>query len=130
MKISIMGLLLLALVAMSSIGYAEANMRCGSKLISIGDSKTEVLLKCGEPLLKEAVAVKEESKRIDIPLTSTPSVDAGNYADDSDPAVVRRKESITKTVDQWTYNQGSGKLLKILTFEGGELVAIATGDRI
>lgn len=109
---------------------AEANMRCGSKLISIGDSKAEVLVKCGEPLLKEAVAVKEESKRIDIPLTSEPNVGAGNSADDSDPAVVRRKETITKTVDQWTYNQGSGKLLKILTFEGSELVAIVTGGRM
>ena len=130
MKISIISLLLLSLVAMSSIGYAEANMRCGSKLISIGDSKAEVLLKCGEPLLKEAVAVREESKRIDIPLTSTPKSDAGSSADDNDPAVIRRKESVTRTVDQWTYNQGSGKLLKILTFEGGELVAIATGDRM
>ena len=130
MKILTKGLLLLSLVAMSSIGYAEANMRCGSKLISLGDSKAEVLMKCGEPLLKEAVAVREESKRIDIPLTSTPNVDSGSSTDDSDPAVIRRKESITKTVDQWTYNQGSGKLLKILTFEGGELVAIATGDRM
>lgn len=130
MKRLAIGLLVLSLVAMSSIGYAEANMRCGSKLISIGDSKAEVLLKCGEPLLKEAVAVKEESKRIDIPLTSTPNDDAGNSDDDNDPAVIRRKESVTKTVDQWTYNQGSGKLLKILTFEGGELVAIATGDRM
>lgn len=115
----------LLLVAMSSMSYAEATMRCGSKVISVGDSKAEVLLKCGEPLLREAVAVKEESKRINIPLTS----ESGNAATNAHPAEVQRKESITKTVDQWTYDQGTGKLLKILTFEGGELVSVATGDR-
>lgn len=120
---------MLLLAAMSSVSYAQANMRCGSKVISVGDSKAEVLLKCGEPLLKEAVAVKEESKRINIPLTSETDNGAQDAATNANPAEVQRKESITKTVDQWTYNQGSGRLLKILTFEGGELVDIATGDR-
>ncbi|WP_455365725.1 DUF2845 domain-containing protein [Kaarinaea lacus] len=115
----------LLLVAMSSMSYAEATMRCGSKVISVGDSKAEVLLKCGEPLMREAVALKEESKRINIPLTS----ESDNAATNAHPAEVQRKESITKTVDQWTYDQGTGKLLKILTFEGGELVNVATGDR-
>ncbi|WP_455221074.1 DUF2845 domain-containing protein [Kaarinaea lacus] len=122
-------LAVLLLAAMSSVSYAQANMRCGSKVISVGDSKAEVLLKCGEPLLKEAVAVKEESKRINIPLTSETDNGAQDAATNANPAEVQRKESITKTVDQWTYNQGSGRLLKILTFEGGELVDIATGDR-
>lgn len=113
----------------STNSYAQATMRCGSKVISVGDTKAEVLLKCGEPLLKDAVAVKEKSKRISIPLTS----DTGNAAQDAaanaNPAEVQRRESVTKMVDQWTYDQGTGKLLKILTFEGGELVEIATGDR-
>jgi len=122
-------LAMLLLVGMSSISYAEANMRCGSKVISVGDSKAEVLLKCGEPLLRDTVGVKEESKRINIPLTSESGNAVQDAAANTNPAEVQRKESITKTVDQWTYNQGSGQLLKILTFEGGELVDIATGDR-
>ena len=107
MKTTGISLTLLVFAALSTSSHAEANMRCGSKLIQIGDSKAEVLLKCGEPMLKESVAVKEESKRIDIPLTSASSNGEAGSVDNADPAVVRRKESITKTVDQWTYNQGS-----------------------
>lgn len=118
--------LALLLLAIPVNSHAETTMRCGSKVISVGDSKAEILLKCGEPMLKESVGTKEESRRIDIPLTSEPS----GETDDADPAVIRNKESVTKTVDHWTYNQGSGKLLKILVFEGSELVEIATGNRI
>jgi hypothetical protein len=129
MKIYNYSLALLLLATLNSVSYAQTTMRCGSKVISVGDTKAEVLLKCGEPLLKDAIAVKEESKRINIPLTS----DTGNAAQDAaanaNPAEVQRRESVTKMVDQWTYDQGTGKLLKILTFEGGELVDIATGDR-
>lgn len=121
---------LLLLVFMHSTSYADTNMRCGSKLISVGDSKAEVLLKCGEPMLKEAIGQKEKSKRIDIPLTSdTGMIDSGAASNKQNTAAVRRKESVTKTIDQWTYNQGTGKLLKLLIFEGGELVVINTGDR-
>ncbi|WP_455201634.1 DUF2845 domain-containing protein [Kaarinaea lacus] len=118
-------LILLLLVFAHSTSYADTTMRCGSKIISVGDSKAEVLIKCGEPLLKEAIGQKEKSKRIDIPLTS----DTGTEKNKQNTATVRRKESVTRTIDQWTYNQGSGKLLKILIFEGGELVEINNGDR-
>ncbi|WP_455209360.1 DUF2845 domain-containing protein [Kaarinaea lacus] len=131
MKITALSLALLLLVAINPVSYAETTLRCGSKLISVGDSKAQVLLKCGEPMLKETVGEKAQSKRIDIPLTSESS---GGEADapgvNGDPSVVRQRESTTKIIDHWTYNQGSGQLLKVLIFEGGELVEITTGNRI
>ena len=119
------------LLLMTSVVHAEGGMRCGSKLISVGDSKADVLLRCGDPMLKEAVGLKEYSKRIDIPLTSeSNSIEKSTTDGNSGSAEVKRGETVTKTIDQWTYNQGTGKLLKILVFEGGELIAIKTGNRI
>ena len=122
---------LVMLLLMTSVIHAEGGMRCGSRLISVGDSKADVLLKCGAPMLKEAVGLKEYSKRIDIPLTSeSNSIEKSTTEGNRDTAVVKRGETVTKTIDQWTYNQGTGKLLKILVFEGGELIAIKNGNRI
>jgi hypothetical protein len=122
---------LATLLLMTSVIHAEGGMRCGSKLISVGDTKADVMLKCGAPMLKEAIGLKEYSKRIDIPLTSeSNSVENSTTDGNRDAAVVKRGETVTKTIDQWTYNQGTGKLLKILEFEGGELVAIKNGNRI
>lgn len=131
MKLTYYFLILFICLSAISAGHADNNMRCGSKLISLGDTKSEVLVKCGEPMLKEAVGQKETSKRIDIPLTSdSGTIDSGVGNKNQNTAAVRRKESVTKYIDQWTYNQGTGKFLKILTFEGGELVAINNGNRV
>ena len=53
--------LLIATVLMLSIsvaGGASSTLRCGTALISVGDSMAEVLLKCGEPLTRDYVGVK------------------------------------------------------------------------
>lgn len=131
MKITNYFLIPILLIPMLSTAYADTAMRCGSKLISVGDSKAEVLVKCGEPMLKEAIGEKEKSRRIDIPLTSNSNnSEQGTKNSNQYTAAVRRKESVTKTIDRWTYNQGTGKFLKMLIFEGGELVMINNGDRI
>ena len=114
----------------STASFAAGSMRCGTRLVSPGDTKAEVLLMCGEPMLKETVGQKERAKRIDIPLDDASNTSKSQSRDNKTAtASVRRKESVTTIIDQWTYNQGKGKLLKILTFEGGELVEIAAGDR-
>ncbi|MCI0505265.1 MAG: DUF2845 domain-containing protein [Gammaproteobacteria bacterium] len=121
MKVNICVMTFLMFFLLYPAGYADTSMRCGTKLISVGDSKADVLLNCGEPMLKETVGEKEESRRIDIPLTSSESGSREGDAptDNSDPAVIRRKESVTKSIEHWTYNQGPGTLLRILVFEGG-----------
>ena len=47
----------LLLIAVSlfiySVAYASDSFRCGSDIVSIGESKVEVLTKCGDPLSKE-----------------------------------------------------------------------------
>jgi hypothetical protein len=44
-------------------GLAASQMNCGSALVKLGDGKTEVLAKCGEPDYREVVSGNDESKR-------------------------------------------------------------------
>ena len=53
--------LLIAMALMLSISVpagALSTLRCGTALISVGDSMAEVLLKCGEPFTRDDVGVK------------------------------------------------------------------------
>ncbi len=40
---------------------AGAGFRCGHKLIQEGDSVADMLLKCGEPVLRQTIAVENTS---------------------------------------------------------------------
>ncbi|BAU76588.1 DUF2845 domain-containing protein [Metapseudomonas furukawaii] len=71
-------------------------MRCGSRLISLGDRAFEVLQKCGEPAHRDQVGYT-----------------LGGYD---------RREF---TVEEWVYGPNNG-MLSILTFEGNRLVRIET----
>jgi len=107
-------ILLVAVLAIgpmvSMTGFADS-MRCGNKLVRSGSSSAEVLLVCGEPILRE-VSSLEKDKTEETSVTGSTS------------------SSVQIRVEKWTYNQGSGKLLKILTFRDGELVSIETGTRM
>ncbi len=95
--------MLLLTVFVSSRTEAET-FRCGDRVVSLGDTKADVVIKCGDTDLKDS---HEESiiKSID-PFT---------------------KQKVTVIVDEWTYNLGPDSLIRILRFENGKLVDIKTG---
>jgi len=82
------------------IALASDGMRCGSRLVGIGDSKSEVVVKCGRAAYEDE---RYEERR---------DRDGRRY-------VVR--------VDDWTYNLGKGTFLRHLTFENGSLRYIRAG---
>jgi hypothetical protein len=77
-------------------------LRCGNRLVIVGETKVDVLAKCGQPLFSEIVG--EDHIR-------TP------YGDQ------------IRTVEEWTYNFGATDFLYVLTFKGGRLVKIQQGER-
>jgi hypothetical protein len=81
--------------------------RCGSGLVSVGDSKGKVLIECGKPTFKEKVADRETRR-------------TGTKA---------KGTKTTKSVEQWTYNCGKDDFIYILTFEGGKIVREETDGR-
>lgn len=98
-------ILTLALLLMPSLSFG---FRCGNKLVAIGDTKAEVLAKCGKPDLIE----KDEMREV---LTSTDKDDL-------------QEITTTTRVETWTYDLGSNRFMKILTFEGSRLTNIEDGS--
>jgi len=82
------------------IALSNDGMRCGSRLVLLGDSKGEVIAKCGRAAYEDE---RYEERR---------DQQGRRY-------VVR--------VDEWMYNLGKGSFLRHLTFEDGWLREIRAG---
>ena len=113
-----MGKWLTGFIALGLTGLAQADaMRCGTRLVTPGDSKVEVLNRCGEPLHKETVKLLTTSHERDLLLSSAKIREN------------RLKTEETVAIDQWTYKLEAGKFLRILTFRGNVLESITFGDK-
>jgi hypothetical protein len=77
---------------------------CGDRVISVGDTAAEVMAKCGEPFRQDR---REEvvSRRID------------------DGTVLK----VSVTVEEWTYDFGPNRFLRIFSFRNGTITNIRTG---
>ena len=94
----------LILLCMLLAQGSHAAMRCGNHLVVVGDSKMEVLIRCGPPALAEPVAVSSYER-----------YGFGGVSGYAYPLEV------------WHYNCGRGILVKRLLFEGGFLRAVDPG---
>lgn len=83
---------------------APAGPECGNRIISAGDTKSEVLIKCGEPFYKDS---HQEELRERIDETSS--------------------RKVYVTIEEWTYNYGPQRFMRIITFRNGTVVDIRTG---
>ena len=176
-------------------GDASDTMRCGNRLVSLGDNKAEVLIKCGSPAWKDAwtdevingvntstaVCVTTDRERwvynfghnkflrfLSFENGRLEKITTGDYGFNKSSSVkncdnkklsigisqyevlencgepafkdTRREEQliiqdqetskmVIKRIDEWTYNFGPNKFLRILKFENGDLVSVETGDR-
>jgi hypothetical protein len=89
---------------------AFSAFRCGTKLVSEGDTRSEVARKCGEPT--EVVAQKSVFRRPVIWRYGRPYFIGDDYMEIE--------------VENWIYNLGPNKLMRRLRFEGGVLADIET----
>jgi hypothetical protein len=116
MKISCLFMVILLLTASSPV--MASDLICGSKIITIGDRKQDVLRKCGEP---SHVEVWEEVRI---------KRDLGSRLSEAEMALDRWplwvKELIT--IEEWEYNFGSNRFIRYLRFEKGRLIRITEGD--
>lgn len=94
-------LVILGLLAAPAFAF-----RCDGDLVDKGDAKAEVLIKCGEPDWR--------TQWTEDIIVNAGSVDALRF-------------SLTK--EQWLYNLGPQRFMRILLFEGGRLVEVMTGPR-
>ena len=96
---------LLVLTASHSPAEAANSMKCGTRLVTTGDTKAEVLARCGAPDWRD-----EWSEKI-----------IEDFA-----GLNERRISVER--ERWIYNFGPQKFLRFLVFQNGRLVNITTGD--
>jgi hypothetical protein len=104
-------LLFLACALPMTSASAEDSVRCGTRLVSVGDGKDKVRSICGEP--SDVSFVGSIGRR------AFPNYSPYDYSYFG-PAWVELP------VEIWTYNFGSTKLLRKMRFVGDELVEIRT----
>ena len=114
-------LLSMLLVGTSPI-YADS-MRCGTKLVDTGDTKADVLRRCGEPMLKEVLRSANTGNRF----RSDSDIQSGENTDSDE---IRFLNETTEIDEQWTYNPGWGKFLQLVIFRGGRVESIKDGPRV
>ena len=110
----------LLLAVSFGISFAASNvqaesLRCNGDLALIGDSKGSILGKCGEPMLKDSFCKPVEISTV-VPC--------------SDGKATTVIVASCETVEQWTYNPGSGQFYTTLQFERGTLKSMKFGSRV
>ena len=86
------------------------SMRCGTKLIGEGASRSEVAAKCGEPT--DVVELGSVFRRPVVWGYGRPMYVGEDF--------------VEVHVESWLYNLGPNKLMRRLRFEGGYVVEIKT----
>jgi Protein of unknown function (DUF2845). len=96
------GLLLVGTLLSTSV-LAEGSMRCGNSIISVGDTKTEMLLKCGTPISTDVKTniIKNENGT----------------------------QSVIQTGEIFTMDMGKDKFMALVTIENGVITHIEDGPR-
>ncbi len=99
----------LAAVALAAPARAES-IRCDGGLVSVGDTKLDLLAKCGAPALVD-------------PMTQERGAVRGSPTDSV--AYTRR---IVSTVEIWSYDFGPQRFTYLVTLEGGRVIGIERGS--
>jgi hypothetical protein len=121
-KVRLFALALLGLTSLTSepvVSTAFADgMRCGTKLVSDGDTLYEVHSRCGDPKF----SVRRMEQRTVRHWVGGPCA----------PGAARCGGFVERTIevqiDEWTYDFGSTQFVRYLTFEQGVLVKVDTGS--
>jgi hypothetical protein len=103
-------LLALVVLAMLAASPAFAAFRCGSKIVTEGDTRDEVASKCGEPT--DVITLQSVFRRPTIWIHGRPHFIGSDF--------------IEVPVENWIYNLGPNKLMRQIRFEGGVVAEIKT----
>ena len=100
-----------------TIAFADRAFRCNGRLVYIGDPKTDVLSKCGEP---DHIEQWEENSN---------GYTSKIYDYEKERYQLPELIKGPILVERWTYNLGSNQFTRYLLFQNGELYKIERGDK-
>jgi hypothetical protein len=117
-KITILIISIFVVLMLTMTAHAQQDFRCGSYIVKTGDSKMDVLMKCGEPAMREEAGADTSGRYgASTSYRGNQSYTQGAY------------QESTSRVELWYYNCGEGQFNRILEFLAGTLVAIYTSDQ-
>ncbi len=93
------------------------SMYCGNRLVTDGDTKPIVLLRCGEPFYRETVGYLTFENRRKKFIRKNDGFKERAFSSQS-----------TVAVEKWYYNFGSNQFIRAVTFEGDTVVKIEELD--
>jgi hypothetical protein len=111
-------------LGMVVVGPASAGstggLRCGTRLVSLGDTQYEVQALCGPPdATQQQTEYRTVRRPIRVPCGDTRRAWCRAEAEDT----------VEVAIEEWIYDFGPRRFLQHLFFEQGRLVRVETGDR-
>jgi hypothetical protein len=101
---ALLAALAIVLASWPAAAFQNAGLRCGNRLVDVGESIDEVFERCGEPSFRDF---------------------SSEYVSfDTAPGVTITKEI---PIETWTYNHGPSEFVRYLKFRSGRLVEITQG---
>jgi hypothetical protein len=102
--------LILTAALLSAAAAASADsLECQGRRVSVGDTKVDLLGKCGEPSLREERTEERQSFSLD------------------KTAQTGEAKKVTEVIERWTYNFGPQRFVQYVTLAGGRVRSIASG---
>lgn len=108
---------LAVLLIIISTAAADNSLRCSNRIVSVGATPAEVTDKCGEPVYVEQWEEGGESY-----ISQFFDYETERY---TAPRLIKAP----LRMERWTYDFGTNKFIRYLTFQNGQLIKIETGDK-
>jgi hypothetical protein len=108
-------ILSLVLVLISHAAATASTFRCGTEIVTTGDTTAEVLIKCGKPDYAEEPAS-----------ITTGSFRKKRFFDEEGRETERTYTETSVRVEHWYYDRGFHDFVYVLTFIGGRLANVRT----
>jgi hypothetical protein len=105
-----LALISVAFFSLLSTAARADSLRCGTSVVSDGATQAEVSQKCGAP----------ESRNSRLEVVSEEARQAGSTAGSSTTTT----HSVTRNIEEWTYNFGPGQFMRLVTFVNGRLSTV------
>jgi hypothetical protein len=115
--VAALSLLTASPVIPAGVAGADSALRCGSRIVSIGATPPEVTDRCGEP-----VYVEQWEEGGDGYVSQLFDYETERY-------LAPRLIKAPLRMERWTYDFGTNKFIRYLTFQNGRLIKIETGDK-
>ena len=108
----------IVLIATMSMGERAMAMRCGNKLVLKGDHQGKILRFCGDPthMLQRAIYRSAPTRQFTSRHSDSRRV---REALGDDEILISTRSFVEVLIEEWTYNLGPRKLMRVIRFENG-----------